>query len=177
MARHKLLPKLDLVGTVSVNGKRGRLSGPSLAADLDPTTTGRVGWAVGIVFEVPLGNRKARANRELADLKAHRANVAIERRSQDISLELKVAWRAVGSAQALVKLTNESVQVAEIKLANETQRFQNGRTSAQLLVLVHSELIRERLARSQAQATLHKALVDVWTATGSLLTRLGTDPR
>ncbi len=177
VARHKLLPRLDLVGTVSVNGKRGRLSGPDLAADLDPTSTGRVSWAVGVVFELPLGNREARANRDLADLKAHRAEVAIDQRSQAISLELKVAWRAVQAARDLVKLSHEALGVAELKLANEQQRYQNGRTTAQLLVLVHSEVVRERLAQHQAQATLHKGLVDVWTATGSLLQRLGSSAR
>ncbi len=174
VARHKLLPKLNLVGTVSLNGKRGRLSGPDLAADLDPTTTGRVSWAVGVVFEIPLGNREAKANRALADLRAHRAEVAIEQLSQTISKELKVAWRAVKAAQDLVKLSAEAVRVAEIKLANEKQRYQNGRTTAQLLVLVHSEVIRERLAQHQARAALYKGLVNVWAATGSLLQRLRT---
>jgi outer membrane protein TolC len=85
-----------------------------------------------------------------------------------------VAWRAVHAARALVKLSDEAVRVAEIKLANERQRYQNGRTTAQLLVLVQTDLIQERLAQQQARATLHKSLVDVWAASGSLLVKLGT---
>ena len=157
-----------------------KLLNHGLELDDKPLKPAKVTWQNEDQLRFILREGKKRQIRrmcELADLKAHRADVAIERQEQDISLELKVAWRAVGSAQALVKLTNESVRVAEIKLANEKQRFGNGRTSAQLLVLVHNELIRERLACSQARATLHKALVDVWSATGSLLQRLGTDPR
>lgn len=177
VARHKLLPKLDLVGTASVNGRRGRLSGPDLAAELDPTTTGRVTWAVGVVFEIPLGNREAKASIDLAALGARRAEVALHGKQQDISLELKQAWRALHAARALVRLSDEAVRVASVKHTNEKERYASGRTTAQLLVLVQSELVRERLAQQQARSSLHKARVDLWSAAGSLLQQLGTRPR
>ena len=48
-----------------------------------------------------------------------------------------------------------------------------GRTTAHILTTVQADLVRERTALAQAQAEVHKALADLWAATGSLLPRLG----
>lgn len=164
-SRHLLLPRLDLVGSVSV-GPRRSLVGTTATS---PITTGWLNWAVGLSFEYPLGNREARAELELADLRAERARVAILEQEQAISEELKTAWRGVQAAHALVKLTAAAVQVAETKLKNETERYRAGKSAGQILLIVQNDLIQERLSLQQARATLQKALVDLRAAAGGLL--------
>lgn len=169
-ARDLLLPKLDLVGSVGVNGGRRPSADPTRT---DPTLSAKATWTVGLVLEVPLGNGEAKAREELAALALRRARVAVEKQEQAISEELKVAWRAVASAEQLVALTTQAVKVAETKLGNELQRYRAGKTTAQLLTLVQADLIREQQSHEQAVAGFRQALVDVWTAAGNLLARVG----
>lgn len=164
-ARHALLPRLDLVGAVSVGPRRSLIG----ATATEPSTTGWFNWSVGLVLEIPLGNREARADVELADLRVQQAKVGLLEQEQAISEELKVAWRGVLAAQALVKLTTAAVEVAEIKLTNELDRYRAGKSAGQILLIVQTDLIQERLSLQQARATLQKALVDLHSASGGLL--------
>lgn len=167
-ARHTLLPKLDLVASASV-GPRRNLIDPTAT---QPRTTGWFNWGVGLAFEYPLGNREARAELELADLRTRQTKVSILELEQTISEELIVAWRGVQAAQGLVTLTTAAVQVAETKLANELDRYRAGKSSGQILLIVQADLVQERLTLQQARATLQKALVDLHATTGGLLTGL-----
>jgi len=63
--------------------------------------------------------------------------------------------------------------MAEEKLANETERYQAGKTTAHILSTVQIEAVTERLNREQALADLVKAVVDMQAASGGLLNRLG----
>ncbi len=161
-------PRLDLVGSLAV----GASHDAQAAGSTQPATTGRTAFTVGLVFELPVGRQAARAQVDLAVLKRRQAEVAAAESEQAITEELKIAWRAVTSAERLVQLTRRSVAVAETKLNNEQARFRAGKTTAQLLTLVHADLIRERLAHERAAAEYQKALVDAWTASGALLTEL-----
>lgn len=163
--RHTLLPRLDVVANVSV-GPRRSLLGPTAT---EPSTTGWFNWSMGLFFELPLGQREARAELELAELRTQQTKVGILDLEQVISEELKVAWRGVESAQALLKLTTAAVEVAETKLRNELERYRAGRSSGQILLIVQSDLIQERISLQQSRATLQKALVDLHATSGGLL--------
>ena len=164
-ARHFLLPRLDLVANVSVGPKRSLIDPTAI----EPRTTGWFNWSMGLFFELPLGNREARAEVELADLRTQQVKVGILELEQSISEELKVAWRGVQAAQALVKLSASTVEVAETKLKNELERYRAGKSSGQILLIVQTDLIQERLSLQQAKATLQKSIVDLRATSGDLL--------
>jgi outer membrane protein TolC len=171
VARHALLPSLDLVGSVGVYGNNNPID-----AATDPTlglVQGRVAWTFGLVLEIPLSHREAKAKREIADLRLRQAAVSLEEKELLISEELKVARRGLKAAQALVTLAATAVKVAEIKLSNEMERYRSGKTPARLVALVRSDLVRDQLVQQQALATLHKALVDLWAAAGTLIKQVG----
>ena len=173
VTRHALLPTLDLVGSVGVYGHNN--TNPYVAAS-DPAVglaQGRVAWSAGLVLEIPLSHRDAKAKREIAELRQRQAAVSVTQQDLLISEELKVAVRGLKAAQALVKLTKTAVQKAELKLRNEMERYRNGKTPARLVALVRADLVQERLAQQTALATLRKALVDLWAATGTLVKRVG----
>ena len=169
VADNNLLPKLDLVGSVSFNLRN---SNSSLTTSGSPTETmGQVGWSAGLLLEVPLGNREAKARLQIARLKVNRAEVEEDQLVQSISEELKVAWRAVHSAKKLVELTLQGVRVARTKYENEMTRYRAGKSTAQLLALMQIDLIKDRLARQKALANYNKALVDLKSASGMMLAR------
>ncbi len=170
-AKHALLPTFDLVGSLGVYGNNNPIDSAT-----DPTlglVQGRVAWTFGFIFEVPLSHRDAKAKREVAHLRVRRAAVSVEQKRVLISEELKVALRGLKAAQALVKLAETSVKVAETKLTNALQLYRSGKTPGRLVALVRSDVVSEQLTQQQALATLHKALVDVWATTGTLLQQVG----
>lgn len=171
VARHALLPTFDLVGSVGVYGNNNPID-----AATDPTlglVQGRVAWTFGFILEIPLSHREAKAKRQIANLRMRRADVSLEQKQVLISEELKVALRGLKAAQGLVKLAETSVKVARIKVSNELTRYRSGKTPGRLVALVRADLIQEQLSQQQAVATLHKALVDVWATTGTLIKQVG----
>jgi outer membrane protein TolC len=171
VSRHALLPTLDLVGSVGVYGNNDTID-----AATDPAlglVQGRVAWMLGIVLEIPLSHREAKAKRDIADLKLRQAAVSVAQLELLISEELKVALRGLKAAQALVKLAEAGVKVARTKLDNVMVLYRSGKTPGRLVSLVRTDLVQEQLAQQQALATLHKALVDLWATTGTLIQRVG----
>jgi len=175
-AKHKLLPKLDLVAGLQLSGLSG--TDTSGTGDYDSGYWSsykmeRVGWSAGLSLEVPLGNLEAKAKRELAGIQVRRAELSEQVALQELSLELNLAWRTLQLARQALRLTEEAAKVAEEKLANETDRYKAGKITAHILSSVQIEAVTERLNREQALADLVKAVVDMQAASGGLLSRLG----
>lgn len=179
-ARHRLLPKLDLVAGLQLTGLSGETDGSTTGDEYDEGywssfALKRLGWSAGLALEVPLGNAQARARRDVAALQARRAALELDLATQALSLELNQAWRAVQTAREQLRLTEEAARVAEAKLANQTALYAAGKVSAHILGTVQAETISERLNREQALADLVKAAVDLQAAAGVLLSRLDQD--
>lgn len=176
-AKHRLLPRLDLIAGLQLTGLSGETDTTTGTDDYDEGywssfALKRVGWFAGLSLEVPLGNAEARARRDVAALQARRAEMQLDLATQTLSLELNVAWRAVQTAREQLRLTEDAAKVAEAKLANETALYKAGKVSAHILGTVQAETITERLGREQALANLVKAAVDMQAAAGVLLPRL-----
>jgi outer membrane protein TolC len=180
VAKHKLLPKLDLIASLQLSGLSGE-SAPGSSASGDDYGSSywssyalkRVGWSAGLAFELPIGRAEAKARREIAGLQLKRAELTAEVALQALSLELNLAWRALQLARQQLRLTEEAARVAETKLANETERYKAGKITAHILSSVQAEVITERLGREQSLADLVKAVVEMQSAAGVLLERLG----
>lgn len=176
-AAHRLLPRLDLLAGLRLSG----LSGETPAGSTSEYEGGywssygmkRIGWSAGLSLDVPLGNHEAKARRALAAIQVRRAELTQQIAMQELSLELNLAWRGLQLARQQLRLTEEAGKMAEEKLANETERYQAGKTTAHILSTVQIEAVTERLNREQALADLVKAVVDMQAASGGLLNRLG----
>jgi outer membrane protein TolC len=169
-ARDLLLPKLDLVASVGVTGFKGDPSNTGSTTDPRSRPSSRnLAWSVGVVLEVPLGWRAAKAQTELAELAVRRARASVKESTQSISEELNVAWRAVQSAWEVLKLNKKAVELARIKLKNEMDRYRNRKTSAQIIIIMQAELIKEKLNLQNAVAKFNQALVELRAASGTLV--------
>lgn len=172
-AKHHRLPQLDLVAGLSLMGLSGTDEEDGYSSGYWSSYEMReLGWSAGLVLDVPLFNRKARADIELAELKLHRASQALERAQQQLSEELNEAWRAVDVARRQFALTKAATKAAEVKLANEEARYKAGKVTAHILASVQAEVIKERLAKEQALADMISARVDMFAAAGVLLRRI-----
>lgn len=96
VARNELLPVLDLVLETYVSGLRGDYNiGRSLG---DQFSVGEPGYTAGLVFDIPLGRRAAKANetRRLAELRqlSSRFQAVLE----NVNSEVEIAAREVDTA-------------------------------------------------------------------------------
>ncbi|MCA9663966.1 MAG: TolC family protein [Myxococcales bacterium] len=174
-AKHKLLPKLDLVGSVFVTGI-GADGGDAGAAGSNISQgyassfeMNRVGWSAGLVFSMPLGNDAAKAQTKLADLALSRATTQAALVKQQIAQELLVARRAVQAAKSQLELRELAAKVAERKLSDHRALYAAGKIAAALLASVQAEAASEALGAAEARAALSKAVVSLHSAAGSLL--------
>lgn len=178
-ANHELLPKLDLVAGMSFTGLSGTSSDGQALTDIPTSYWGsyemkNVGWSVGLLLEIPLENRAAKAKREVADLEVRRSENLLSQLELGISEELNVAWRAVRTAKQQLEVTESAVKVAEIKLDAERERYRAGKSSAHILTSIEADAVKEKLNKEQAVADFNKALVQLWTASGTLMSRVGS---
>jgi outer membrane protein TolC len=176
-SRHRLWPRLDLVGSVFATGLSGdESSGVTTGVEGSYWASykmDQVGWSAGLSLSLPLGNRQARGELKSAELELGRARTAADIVKQTIAEELNRAFRAVQLARDQLKLIKTAEEVARMKLRSEEALYRTGKTTAHLLAAVQAEVVKERLARAQAEADLSKALVKLHATAGNLLARLG----
>lgn len=168
-----LLPKLDLVASVGVTGLRGDPASSTMTEAAARLHSSRnVAWVVGLVLEIPLSLRLARAQTELAELAVRRAQANVKASTQSISEEINVAWRAVKAAWEVLKMNKKAVELAKIKLKNEMDRYRQSKTSAQIIIIMQAELTKERLNLQNSVAKFNQSLVELRTVSGTLVEKL-----
>jgi outer membrane protein len=114
VARNNLLPNLDLVGTTSVNGSQDSLGNAfENQRDLD-----YISYSVGLEFEIPIGNRAARAVHRRAILQRQQAIENYQALIERIALDVKLAMRNVDTTwNEMVATRNERLAAADELLA------------------------------------------------------------
>lgn len=167
--RNQALPRLDLKATLGASGLDGGLGGAYGRA------FERQGYnaSVGFEFSIPLGNRTARANRDVAEARKEQAVLAVARSEMQVVAEVEEALGALQAAAARLSYTRESVAASELLLAAEQKRFQQG-------VARSFDVLRARRQVADARSRELAALAD-WNAahtvlrarTGSLLEHAG----
>lgn len=120
-ARNGLMPQLDLRALYRTSGLDSRLDD-----SLDQMSSfNYTDWTLGMEFSVPLGNRRAKADvqsaelqlmRELALLRGYEEQVTFEFSS--LLAELKTAWERYESAMRQVRHTQEWLRLARIRYSS-----------------------------------------------------------
>lgn len=176
-SKHVLLPRLDLVGSVFLTGLSGDATSSAGSVDVEQGywssyKMDQAGWSAGLLFELPLGNGRAKGELKGAELELRRARRAADLVRQTVAEELNRAWRAVQLTREQQKLTILAEEVAKTKVKYEEALYKAGKTTAHIFASVQAEAIKERLSVAQAAADLNKALVKLHAAAGNLLARM-----
>ena len=120
-ARNGLLPQLDLRTSARVNGLKSQLDN-----SLDQMSSFQyTNFTVGVEYSMPLGNRRAKADvqsaelqlmRELSLLRGFEDQVQFEFAS--LAAELKTTWERYESAMRQVRHTQEWLRLAHIRFSS-----------------------------------------------------------
>jgi outer membrane protein TolC len=165
--RNGLLPKLDLF--VRLGGSRYADSF-SAADDEDGHDAS---YAVGLNFEMPLGNRSARASYERSQLSLEQARAALRNMEQLVQVDVRSACVDVESVAGQVKATAATRALREKTLDTEREKFRVGKSTTLLVSQAARDALASQIAESEAIVAYRKALLALYRLEGSLLARRG----
>jgi outer membrane protein len=168
VARNNLLPQLNLQGQVTVDGISNNLAD----AFNSQNNFNHVGFVAGFQFELPLGNRAARAIWERALDQRQQAIDAYGRNIELVATDVKTAARAIDTAWEQLKARRNARFYNEHLLA-DFQRQQDAGNVPLTYDYVNLRLQYQEQLASAEQAE-HQALNDYNFAIATLQKNTGT---
>jgi outer membrane protein len=169
VAKNNLLPKLDFVGSVGPKG----IGGNPWESVQDQWGWDHLDFSVGLQFEVPIGNRAARAIWRRAQLQRMQAIDQYRALVDQVSLDVKTAMREVdttweervGSTRARFAAADALAAIDERERANEalTPDFVNRKLDLQ------QQLAQAQEREAESNANYMIALSALEKAKGTLL--------
>lgn len=174
MAKHEIMPQLNLVTQTYLAGLRGRsdIGG----AWVDQFSEGAPSYSVGLQFEVPVGRRAANARLTRRRIELRQLQAQYQTALETVKNEVEVAVREVETAFGEMVTKQQSMEAASMEavtIENRWSRLPNTDGSA---ALVLESLLRaqERVTQAEsdfltAQMTYNLALMNIKRAMGVLV--------
>lgn len=174
MSKNEMLPRLDLVLDTYTAGLRGNSN--IGGAFRDQFSTGEPGYSVGFNYEIPIGNRAARARLTRRHLELRQLQNQFRTTVETLLMETKVATREVRTSDREFKAKFHSMQAAAKRLENIEQRWAAlpGVESSIGLYLddvlsAQQELADAEYEFAKSETTYNLALMNLKRAAGTLL--------
>lgn len=130
---------------------------------------------VALVFEIPIGNRTARARAAIAEDEEHRAEAQLSRAKKAIRADVLDAAAAVESARARIEAATAAREAAEVQLEAELDRYGVGLSTNFLVLTRQNDLAGARLDEIEARTDYRAARAELARATGRLLRERGIE--
>lgn len=166
-AKWQKMPKLDLVASSRMSGlSQGRGDAQEQLSDGD-----FVSYALGITFEIPLGNRQREAEFRKRGLERRKATSILQNTSDLVAARVKERIRLVETSYAEIQVQKDAVEAATIYLQalEDSEVIREKLTPEFLLVKLQAQ---ESLANSQRSEI--KAITDYNTSFIRLAQAMGT---
>ena len=174
IAQHELLPALNLVTQVYANGLRG--NSDFSQAFGDQFTDGRPSYSLGLNYEMPVGNRLAKARMCRRQIELRQLERQYAQALQAIQVEVDIAVREMVTSHAEVKARRLALKAAEAEATTIEARWRNlidgsGTSSLNLESLLDAQ---ERVTQAEGEfvtslLTLNLASINLRKANGTLL--------
>lgn len=196
-AENQLLPRLNFVGGIGVNG----LSGSALPALTFPvpgptpgTTTnlpvaqanpGVVGgysralellhdgryynYSAGATVEIPLSNAQAKADYTAANINLEQARLSLQKVEESVTLEIKQAVSNLSTDLKSIDATRVARELAEENVRNQQARYDVGLVTTKDLLDFQDQLTQARGAEVNALTRYNSDLAEMRRVEGTLL--------
>lgn len=167
-ARNQLWPRVDLVGSFGANGLDAS-GGSSLG---DTFELSHPAWSIGLMVTVPIGNRQAKAQLKEVQTEKEQLLLSFKQLEIDLGLQVDTAATRVETSHRRLATTRQSVAASQATLDAENKRLTEGVGISFNILEAQKDLASASSRELAARADLNKAVVDLWLATGTLLSRL-----
>jgi outer membrane protein TolC len=187
-ARDAAWPSLDAVVSYDRFGFAGSPNPSGPGDPLPPQLGGDLGTSfetlgdgeldaarVALVLELPVFNRKARADAVVARSAERQVEVALERTRKAIRAEVLDAAAALETAGQRIEATRSGREAAEIQLSAERDRYLTGLSTNFLVLTRQNDLSRARLDEISALTDYRMARTEMARATASLIEERGIE--
>jgi outer membrane protein len=191
-AENQLLPRLNVVGGIGVNGMAGSGAlppfvfstgvGPPIEIGPNPGVIGGYSralellhdgrfynYSVGAVVEVPLGNARAKADYVAANLGLEQSRLLLQRLEEGVTLEVKQAVSNLTTDLRSIDATRLARELAEENVRNQQARYDVGLVTTKDLLDFQDKLTQARADEVQALTTYSSDLAEMRRVEGSLL--------
>ncbi len=168
VARNERMPQLNAFGQYGISGlgpSVGRSSHYLGTADYD-------NWAVGVDFNFPIPNTKARARARQADKLVEGSELLIEKTRDFAEFEVRKAIRDLQSARESIAVSETRIRAEREKLRGELKRYEVGMATSQDLLDYQDRLAAAQSAYIASIVAYNKAIIDLERARGTLLDSL-----
>ena len=182
--KNQKLPRLDLTGTLGLNG----LSGTSRRPSAYPTLTqpseydgnygdawsslmdaDGYGWKVGMNVMYPLGNRSAKALYRITEEGKKQTVFRYKRIEGRFETDVKNAMVNVQRSLERVGVADRFESLAAISLDQEMKKLSEGLSDTFRIVTYQANLIEAKVRKATAMADFNKGLSDLYFSMGTLL--------
>ena len=164
--KNQLLPKVDLVATLGINGLDTTSAGSSVSSALNGQAPEII---VGIQGSIPFGNVAGRANLAASRQLQEEAIWKLKQVEIAISTDVDTAISAIRTNQQRVDSSRQALQFAEDVVRMQNRRLEAGQAST-LDVLDNRRRLYDAQSRElEAVDDLDKSVVQLYLATGTLL--------
>lgn len=174
IARHEMLPALNLVTQGYANGLRGDNDFPGAFGD--QFTTGRPSYSVGVQYEMPVGNRLAKSRLCRRQHELARLQDEYGRALEAVQTEVDIAVRELNTSYMEIGAKSRALAAAEAEASTIEQRWLrmvdgNGSAALNLESLLRAQ---ERVTASERDymtsvLTYNLAMINLKRANGTLL--------
>lgn len=181
MSENELRPVLDLVFGATWDGLEGDFSyGRSLRTQV---TEGGPGLSAGLILDVPLGNRTARARHERRRLEVRQLTSQLAATVETLMLEVQVSTREVQTAHRELTARYHEMQARAEQLASIESRGALSAAAGRPMSTVLDDLLDAQEDRAEAEqsflravVTFNVAIANLDRAMGVLLQARGLEP-
>ena len=163
--RNDKLPRLDLTGTIEVNGL-GRDLGDSaeLMGEGD-----YVDWRLQATLTYPLGNRAAKSAHSRARLARIQSVLRLKNLEDAIIIEVKQAVRKVNTDLKRIRSTRLARELAQERLGAEEEKLNVGQVIILDVLEAQTLLAEAEAAERRAIVDYNNSLIDLEQAKGTIL--------
>lgn len=187
VAENQLLPQLNLVGGIGVNGLAGTdrqvlFGNPPQPVRVNPAFVGGYGdalgllpdgrfynYAIGATLEVPLANAQSKAAYAQSNVQFQQSRLGLQRLQEAVTLEVKTAIANVESDLKAIEATRVARALAEENVRNQRARYDVGLATTKDVLDYTEQLSRAQFAEAEAVVRYNIDLTELRRVEGSLL--------
>ncbi len=169
LRKNQLWPELDLVGSYGHNERGNGFN--DILGDLPRGRSPR--YSYGVILDIPLGNRSARARLKSAKADQEQSLVEYKRLEQQIMVQIDDAVKLIRSSFERVEATRAARAFAQEALAAEQKKLENGKSTSFFVLQFQRDLTVRRSDEIRALADYNNALAQLAWREGTTLERHG----
>jgi outer membrane protein len=166
-AKNQTLPRLDVKGTVAVNGL-----GDSVGQSMSRAYSGdNPQYSIGILLSIPFGNREALGKRDEALAQKQQAVATLKQVENTVVLDINRSLEVIEVNYRRLEAMRKLRDHVSSAFDEEKARLEKGLATEIDVLKFHRDYTEARTRALAALADYNKAIVALYTATGTLLQR------